>query len=230
MPERTVTSGYLIEKTFARMCREHLSALARRGQKQVNTGPYSTPRTDFPSERMTKQYHGLQREPIQGWLEDLHGSGVVEPEDQELEASLFLAELERTGKAADDIVFALEDARKLVAKIEPPVEREIVWARRIDGGDTPPSGTVLLGYEPSQFYPPTCDSAVAEGLFFTYPIPDDREGLRLKTHHDRLNQWGLFNTPAETEEYLTVYLASLPPDWDEHLYRYHTTEVRAIVE
>jgi hypothetical protein len=230
MPERTATSGYFIEKTFVRMCREYLSALAKWRPKQVNAGGYSTPRADVPPKQMTKQYRGLQREPIQGWLEVLRGSGVVEPTDQELAASLFLEELAKAGKVADDIIFALEDARKLVAKIEPPVEREIVWARRMDGGDIPPPETVLLGYEPSQFYPPTRDSAVAAGLFFTYPMPNDREGSRLKAHHDKLNQWGLFDTPAEAEEYLVAYLASLPPDWDEHLYHYYVTEVRAIVD
>lgn len=228
MTERMATSGYLIEKTFARMCREYLSALAKWRPTQVNAGGYSTPRTDVPPEQMTKQYRGLQREPVQGWLEALRGSGVVEPTDQELDAGLFLEELAKTGKAADDIIFALEDARRLVAKIEPPVEREIVWGRRMDVGDTPPPETVLLGYEPSQFYPPTCDSAVAEGLFFTYPMPNDREGSRLKAHHDKLNRWGLFNRPTEAEEYLAAYLASLPPDWDQHLYDYYVTEVRAV--
>lgn len=228
MPDYTATSGYLIEKTFARMCREYLTALKEHRSKRLNRGWYSTPRTDVPPEQMAKQYRGLHREPIQGWLEVLRGSGVVEPTNQELEASLFLEELMKAGKAADDIIFTLEDARELVAKIEAPVEREIVWARQLDAGDAPPSGTVLLGYEACQFYPPGCESAVAEGLFFTYPTPNDVDGLQLKRYHDRLNRWGLFDTPAEAEEYLTAYLATLPTDWDEHLYDYRTAEVRAV--
>lgn len=228
MLDYTTTSGYLIEKTFARMCREYLTILTEHRPRSLNKGWYSTPRTDVPPEQMAKQYRGLHREPIQGWLEALRGSGVVEPTDQELEASLFLGELTKAGKAADDIIFSLEDARKLMAKIEPPVEREIVWARQLDAGDAPPSGTVLLGYEACQFYPPGCESAVAEGLFFTYPMPNDKDGLQLKVHHDELNRWGLFDLPAEAQEYLTTYLATLPPDWDQHLYHYYITEVRAL--
>jgi hypothetical protein len=226
----SVTSGFLIEKTFARVCREYLAWLAQIRSHRLNKGYYSTPRTDVPPEQMPKQYRGLQREPMQAWDEILRGSGVVEPTDQELEASLFFLELEKAGKAADDFIFAPEDARELLGKVAPPVELEIVWARRMDVADEPPLETVLLGYEPSAFYPPTCDSAVAGGMFFGGPVPNDEEGLRLKAFHEKLNKWGLFDTPTDAEQYLEAYLSLVPPDWDEHKYTYYTTEVRAIAD
>jgi hypothetical protein len=226
MGEYSGTSGYLIEKTFARMCREFLADLERWKPDRLNKGGYSTPRTDVPPERMPKQYRGLQREPIQGWMEELRGSGVVEPTDQELEASLFLEELMDAGKAEDDIIFALEDAQELMRRIKPPVEREIVWAGCVGGHGKPPRGTVLLGYEPSTIYPPISDSAVGEGFFFTYPMPNDRDGLRFQAYYEKLNRWGLFDTPGDAEEYLKAYLSFVPPDWDQHCFNYRITEVR----
>ena len=223
------TSGFLIEKTFARMYREFLAGRARGWPQLLNRGPYSTPRTDLGPEQMSRQYRGLQREPLQGWIEVLRGSGVVEPADQELEASLFLTDLERAGKAADDIIFSLADARELLGKILPPVEREIVWARCMEAGDESPAGTVLLGCEPSMFYPPTCDSAIVDGMFFTFPTALDEDGLRLRAYHEKLNRWGLFDTPSDAEQYLQVYLSSLPLDWDQHCYRYHSVEVRVVL-
>jgi len=167
MDECAVTSGFLIEKTFARMCRECLAGIEYGWPHLLNKGGYSVPRRDVPPEQMAKQYRGVHREPIQAWIEMLRGSGVVEPTDQELAARLFLDELTEAGKAHDDFIFALADARALLAKIMPPIEREIIWARRMDANDPPPPETVLLGYEPSAFYPPECNSAVAEGLFFS---------------------------------------------------------------
>ena len=228
MDECTVTSGFLIEKTFARMCRECLAGIAYARPHLLNKGGYSVPRRDVPPEQMAKQYRGVHREPIQAWIEMLRGSGVVEPTDQELAASLFLDELARSGKAQDDFIFALADARSLLARILPPVEREIIWARRMDAGDPPPPGTGLPGYEPSCFYPPECNSAIAEGLFFSCWIREREEEPHLKAHHARLNKWGLFDTPADAERYLECYLCSLPADWDEHSCTYYTTEVRAV--
>lgn len=228
MDECTVTSGFLIEKTFVRMCREFLAGIECGWPHRLDKGGYSVPRRDVPPEQMPKQYSGLHREPIQGWMEALRDSGVVEPTQQELEASLFLTELERAGKAGDDFIFALDDAKRLMQMIAPPVEREIIWARRMDAADPAPAGTVLLGYEPSAFYPPDCNSAVAEGMFFTCWIREREENPQLKAHHAKLNKWGLFDTPAEAEQYLESYLSSLPADWDEQRYTYYTTEVRAL--
>ncbi|MGE5296458.1 MAG: hypothetical protein ACM3VT_16685, partial [Solirubrobacterales bacterium] len=111
----------------------------------------------------------------------------MEPTDQELEACLFLEELNDTGKAEDDIIFALEDARKVLAKLKPPAEWEIVWARLVDLEipDEPPCGTTLLGYEPSDFPSSTCYSPIANSLFFTVfdeLKPSPEQELRLKVH------------------------------------------------
>lgn len=217
MPDYTATSGYLIEKTFAHACR----------RSQTRRRPSQSTLFNRPA-----QYRGLQREPLLGWLEALRGSGVVEPTDQELEACLFLEGLNRAGKAEDDVIFALEDARRVLARLKPPIEWEIVWARimDVDVPDSPPAGTLLLGYEPGEFYPPTCLSPIANSLFFTEfaELRLSREqDVQLKKHYDRLNEWGLFDTQAEAEEYLKAFFTLLP---DEQHYAYYMIEVRAIAD
>jgi hypothetical protein len=157
MYEDAPTSGFLIGKTFARMYREFLAERRRFKPHLLNTGAYSTPRTDVPPEQAPKQYRGLQREPLFTWMEALHGSGLVEPTDQELAACLFMTELEKAGKVSDDMILALEDAREVLKKIEPPVEREIIWARRMDADDDAPSDAEEYLKDWLSFLPPDWD-------------------------------------------------------------------------
>jgi hypothetical protein len=98
----------------------------------------------------------------------------------------------------------------------------------VDVPDSPPAGTMLLGYEPGSFSPPTCYSPIANSLFFTVleeSKPSREQDLRLKTHYDKLNEWSLFDTRIEAEEYLKAFFALLP---DETYYAYYITEVRAV--
>ena len=226
MYECTVPSGFMVEKTFARRYREYLAECQRYFPQLLNAEGYSRPRTDIPPEQVPKQYRGLQREPLHAWFEILRGSGVAEPTDQEVTAELFLGELERAGRVKEDVILALEDAREVLRRIEPPVEREIVWARCMDARGEPPVGMVLLGYEPSQFFPPLCNSAIADAMFFPSRVFDSKRSSRFQTSYEKLNRWGLFDTEADAEEYLSVYLSALPAEADEHHYDYHITEVR----
>jgi hypothetical protein len=97
----------------------------------------------------------------------------------------------------DDTVLTLEDAREVVKKIESPVEVEIIWARRTDANDEALPGTALLGYESNTFYPPTCDSPIAEGMFFTYPGSYDDGGSRFKCIR-RSSTPGVCSMPHQT--------------------------------
>jgi hypothetical protein len=86
---------------------------------------------------------------------------------------------------------------------------------------------VLLGYEPSAFYPGYCESPIADWLFFNNWPEHDEDGRQFKAYHAKLNRWGLFDSPNDAERFLEAYLTFLPPDWDEHGYGYHIVEVRA---
>jgi hypothetical protein len=47
-------------------------------------------------------------------------------------------------------------------------------------------------------------------------------------YHEKLNRYGLFDTPSDAEQYLKDWLSFLPPSTDPHYYKYYTTEVRGI--
>jgi hypothetical protein len=99
-------------------------------------------------------------------------------------------ELMKSQKADEDFIFALNDARKLLEMISPPVEREIIWARRLDRGDLPPPETVVLGYEPTEFFGSDHSSLIADIAFFRYwrgTHPDDQKKMRFKALNANLN-------------------------------------------
>lgn len=198
-----ITSGFLVVKTFERMYREYLIEFKNWWQVEH---PGAEPAL---LEQMPGKYAGIDRDPIQPWVEALRDSGVVEPTDQELAASLFMDELTESGRAEDDFIFAMDDARKLLEMIPPPVEREIIWARRIDGADIPPRGTTLMGYEPTAFYAGEHESAIATNAFFRYRRTSDQADpgkMRFRVYHAKLNRWGLFDTSIDSQQYLDLIL------------------------
>jgi len=194
-----LTAGFLVLKTFERMCREYLAEIELlRKTRNENVYP-------ILPEQMPGKYRGIARDPIQPWVEGLRDMGVVEPTEQELAASLFMEELTSSGNADEDFIFALDDARRLLEMIPPPAEREIIWARRMDQADPPPPEIVVLGYEPSEFYGSNHCSLIADIAFFRYSrrdVHDDQKKMRFKAHHARLNMWGLFDRPTHAQQYL----------------------------
>jgi hypothetical protein len=214
------SAGFLIVKTFERMYRDYLTSFEK--LRQSNSDFTHAP---VPLERMPGKYRGVARDPMEPWYEDFSGSGLFdEPTEQELAANLLMTELRDAGKADGFFVFALNDTRKLFGMIQPPVEREIIWARRIDKTDPPPSEMIVLGYEPIDFYG-DFTSLIANVLFFSYhqtTDTDDPDGMRAKIHHPRLNKWSLFNTPTHAQEYADSF-----PLLPEHERPDHIAEVRA---
>ena len=174
---------------------------------------------------MPGRYRGVARDPIEPWNEIFRGAGLFdEPTEQELAAFLFMTELRESGKADGFFIFAADDARKLFEMIRPPVEREIIWARRMDRTDAPPPETVVLGYEPIDFNG-DFTSLTTCVAFFRYRLTtdiDDPDGMRAKVHYARLNKWGLFDTPVHAQEYLDSF-----PLLPEHERRDQIAEVRA---
>ena len=219
-----IKAGFLVVKTFERMCREYLANFEEWWQVKY-------PRADpMLPEQMPGKYRGIARDPIQPWISALRDSGVNEPTEQELAASLFMEELTKSGKAQDDFIFALDDAKELLEKIPPPVERQIIWAGRIDRADPPPSGTVVSGYEPTLFYPNDHSSVLGDNAFFVYRRPDNEDHEKktdLRGCHTRLNKWGLFDTSAKAKQYLNFFLQLLSGQDSEV---YYIAEIRAIGE
>lgn len=218
--EVEVTAGFLVVKIFERMYRDYLADFEKYRQvsPRITYGPILL-------EQMRGKYRGIARDPMEPWIEALRGSGVVEPTDQELAASLFMEELNNSGKAEHDFIFDLDDARKLLEMIPPPVEREIIWARRVDKNDPPPPETAILGYEPIDF-DGDYTSLIAHVLFFRYAWNadlDDPDGTRAKIHYTRLNKWGLFDTPTHAGQYVDSF-----PLTPAHELPDHIAEIRAV--
>jgi len=207
-----ITSGYLIEKTFERMYREYVDAFSyERFKKEY---PYAKP---LPLKKMRGEYRGIARDPLEPWsekLERFRGEHIfIEPSKNEIKAAIFMQELEDAGKSNGFYIFSLEDAVKMFEMITPPVEREIIWVRRMDKNDKPPANTVILGYEPNQL-----DSDLTLGIsmiaFFRYYHvfdPEDPDESIAKSHFARLNKNGLFDTPENAQEYADTF-SSVPED------------------
>ncbi|MCP4263621.1 MAG: hypothetical protein GY774_39855 [Planctomycetes bacterium] len=216
-----VTSGFMIVKTFERMYRDYLIRFEK--YRKVKSGISYDP---IPLEQMSGKYRGIARNPIAPWIEDFRGSGMIEePTEQELDASLFMNDLTVARKAENDFIFELDNACKLLTKIHPPVEREIIWARRIDKNDPPPPGTEILGYEPIDF-DGDFSSLIAHVLFFRYGWTadfDDPDGVRAKNYYSHLNKWGLFDTPDLARRYVDSF-----PLLPEHERPEHIAEVRVV--
>jgi hypothetical protein len=211
-----VTAGFLVVKTFERMYRDYLANFEklRQVKPSITYGPILL-------EQMPGRYRGIARDPMEPWNEALRGSGLEEPTEQELAASLFMADLNNSGKAEHDFIFSLDDARKLLEMIAPPVEREIIWARYMDKNDPPPPETSILGYEPIDF-DGDYTSLIAHVLFFRYYWNPDPDGTIAKIHHTRLNKWGLFDTPTNIWKYVDFF--KLPA----HERPEHIAEVRTV--
>ncbi|MHC4326304.1 MAG: hypothetical protein ACYSUX_18695 [Planctomycetota bacterium] len=216
------TAGFLIVKTFDRMCRDYLIIFEE--LRQSDTDITHDP---IPLDRMPGRYRGVARDPIESWYECFRGAIGDDPTEQELAAHLFMAELRDSGKAEGFFIFKLDDARELFGMIQPPVEREIIWARRMDRADPPPSETIVLGYEPIDFYG-DFTSLIADVLFFRYyqnADIDDPDGMRAKIHYSKLNKWGLFDSPIHAQEYADSF-----PLLPEHERPRHIAEVRAFTK
>jgi hypothetical protein len=186
---------------------------------------------------MPGKYRGIDRDPIQPWIEAFRDSGVVEPTKQELDASLFMEELTKAEKAGEDFIFLLNDARRLLEMIPSPIEREIIWARRMDRADPPPPETVVLGYEPTAFYAAEHESVIANNAFFRYwrsNHQDDPNIKRFKAYHAKLNKWGLFDTPIEAQHYWEFILGLISGKRTEEIIDYiaegidYIAEIRAV--
>jgi hypothetical protein len=221
-------SGYLIVKTFERFFREYLELRSKREYPLPNDRViYSIARNAKSANDYTKQYRGVDRDPLFSWDEKdeeiFRGSGMVaEPEDAELEAHLAIGRFEKAQKTDDDLIKSHEDAVSAFNLLEPPVEREIIWIRDAESDSSGLPDYPLLGYDPS-YSGGDWFSAISDCMCFPRWHGTDTEGELFKKYHDNLNQYALFDTPEMAREFLEYYLSF---EWTEHVGEYVITEVR----
>ncbi len=215
---RSVTSGYLIVKTFERMYREYLKV------REISSFPladnkviYSIPWRGCPAQSQTKQYQGVSRDPLFRWDDRdeklFRGTNlVVEPEDHELEAHFALGRLPEIGEDEMTIIGSLEDARHVFGLLGTSAERETIWVRDIDSDSSEVPDYPLLGYEPTLGFGGQWFSAISDCLCFPLWHGTDSEGVLFREYHDRLNKHALFETSEAARDFICFYLSF---DWTE---------------
>jgi hypothetical protein len=128
-----VTHGFLIVPRFDEV---YARSVAR---WQFTRDWYAIPRVDREPSSFAIRYRGTDRE-------------ALEPSDSNpiREAELFRADLERTGRCVDALLFDVADVHAAVPRLGGEVPRyETIWVREQGETRAPPSGFVPLGFGPS---------------------------------------------------------------------------------
>jgi hypothetical protein len=160
---------------------------------------------------MAKKYRGIDRLPVGAYPVWVHGVEDAPRAAEEPEAYQLMWDLEDAGRAAEDFVFALEDARQVHAALEGPAKWEIIWVRDAAAGADRSGVGPTLGFEPTWFWGDHF-SAVCDCMCFPRWHGTDKEGTLFAEYHERLNESALFRTAEEAAKFLSFYLSH---DWTE---------------
>lgn len=202
-------AGFLIVKTFETLYR----AFPHPTPPDVSL--YSVPQSNIEPAALSEKYRGIDREPIEGFpLKSMAGLIRDDPSTFPLDeraACLALHGLEEQGKADEDFVFALHDARDIYSLLGEPDKWEIIWAADTAARIQAPANVRLLGFEPTWFlgdhFSASCDC-----MFFPRWHGTDREGTLFVDYYNRTNEHGLFRSAEEAAAFLQFYLSQ---DWTE---------------
>jgi hypothetical protein len=198
-------SGFLVVRTFEEVYRTF------RERPPGEPVSYSIPRPGVPPQAMAKKYRGIDRLPVGAHPVRVHGVEDCPRAAEEPEAYQLMWDLEDAGRAAEDFVFALQDARRLHAALQAPAKWEIIWVRdAVAGADRSGVGPTL-GFEPTWFWGDHF-SAVCDCMCFPRWHGTDKEGTLFAEYHERLNESALFRTAEEAAKFLSFYRSH---DWTE---------------
>jgi hypothetical protein len=216
---RNVAPGYLIVKRFEAMYREF--DRPAEGDEIL----YGIPRRDADPILSPKKYRGVGRDGIIGFPgepgEDWGWPDFRKPTDAETR----LGELERTNRASSDYIFSYEDAVDVLRLMEQPESWELIWAADASTDAPPPTGTKLLGFEPTWFEGDRF-SAIMDSMFFPRWHGTDAEGKLFLDYYEQLNEHGLFSEASQAEEFLRFYRSQ---DWTE-TGEYVIAEIRSVMK
>lgn len=191
----TVTSGFMIVRKPRALYEEFRIKLDH------SQDTYGWPRKDRPWSEGQTAYRGTDRDPLSGW------------KDAETLAEIRFDELEKQGKAIEQLILTEVDVTSVLAYIAMDGthhDREVIWVREIGANDSPPRDYVLLGYEPTWFPGPF--SALCDSMFLPRWHAADPEGVVLAEHYRRTNHNGLFSNESDARAFLGHYLSF---DWAE---------------
>lgn len=190
---KEIGAGYLIVKTYPKLFNEF------KMQLNLTHDLYAFPRIDKDPEQNSIQYRGLDRDAL---TENEYSNNLAE---------IRLDELEKINKCYHGLIEQFEYAQDAFNYLENKDSYEIIWARIADQTRTPHPGFTPIGFEPSYFvgdhFAAQCDC-----MLFPRWHGTDKEGTLFLEHFNKLNHYGLFNSPQEAQSFLDYYLSF---DWTE---------------
>jgi hypothetical protein len=192
--EIEVKAGFLIVKTYPAIYSDYV------GKYELQKDFYGLPRKDFPDSKQIIQYRGIDRDALDPY------------KDSDNLSEIQMDELEKIGKCSDGFLFDLSTAQEILDLLDDKqINYEIIWARTVNSNVAPPVGFESIGFEPTYFvgdhFSASCDCMVIPRWHGT-----DDEGTLFLEHFKKLNQYGLFNNPADAKLFLEYYLSF---DWTE---------------
>ncbi|MBN1758878.1 MAG: hypothetical protein JW863_11200 [Chitinispirillaceae bacterium] len=192
--EINIKAGFLLVKTYATIWSEYSK------KYDLKKDFYGFPRIDRNPSEQRIQYRGLDRDALDAY------------KDSDNLAEIQMEELEKSGKCDDGFLFDLTIAREIQELLKEKItEYEIIWTR-IEGIDiAPPDGFKSIGFEPS-FFVGDHFSASSDCMIIPRWHGTDDEGTLFSKYFDKLNRYGLFESPEEAKSFLDYYLSF---DWTE---------------
>jgi hypothetical protein len=191
-----IESGFLIVKTFPALYKELV------GRYGLRRDVYGLPRIDRDPQDCKIRYHGMDRDTL--WPFD----------DGDLLAEIRMAELQEEGKC-DETGFLYDpwDVQDVLDFLdEKQVNYEVIWTKIASSFSVPPNNYISIGYEPSIFDSVEHCSASCDCMLFPRYHGTDEEGTLFLEHFQKLNVYGVYNSPDEAAAFLEYYLSF---DWTE---------------
>jgi hypothetical protein len=199
-------AGYLIVKTYATIYHEH--AQRYNSTKDHNWG-YDISRIDASPDKCKIQYHGIDRDALNGYRE----SNIL--------AEIRMDELEETRQCLEGFIFSIDDLNSILSYLENSENYEVIWVRIAGSCAKPPENFISAGFEPT-YFGGNHFSALYNCMFLPRCHGTDSEGILFKDYFNQLNEYGLFSSVDLAETFLDFYLSF---DWTEHFGEYFITEV-----
>src|SRR3972149_5342538 len=120
MPIKNFDSGFLIVRPYKWLYQRFWKPA------EPEQAIYAIPRKGVPPNSNEKRYHGISRQPLQSWHEELRDAPQIEIPEDFLAASA-LRSLEDSGLSDEDFIFNHSDALNIISKLNKPDFWELIW-------------------------------------------------------------------------------------------------------
>lgn len=187
---------------------------------------YAVPRLGVPAEAMPKKYRGIDRYPLGGWPVKEHDPAQfgITPAAAEPEAAEAINDLVDTHRSDGNFIFSLDDGRRIFSMLRRPDDWELIWVADATASVPPPPDSMPMGFDATWFWGDHF-SAICDSMCFPRWHGTDAAGRLFASHFEKLNQYALFPTAGEAEDFLRFYRSQ---DWTE-TGEYVIAEIRLVI-